>query len=257
MEKPILFNTEMVQAILADRKTVTRRVVKQDIVNRFDIDVDGSAIAYIDQSTGDSYKPTDICKYKVGDILWLRETWADHWLPDGFCTDRFVYKADGKPQLGYYGNYKQGKIDCWIPSIHMPRSAARIFLKVTNVKVERLQDITEEQAKLEGTQFFAPSYRYKMFESKWLNGMCMDCKHSDPFKLDGCKELGRKIKLLENCGCVFGFLLRGDSESLEPARLRFFGYLQHLSYKTMKYDFTYESNPWVWVIEFERVEHNG
>lgn len=129
-EVPILFNTEMVQAILNGRKTVTRRVVKQDIVNRFDIDVEGKVIAYIDQSTGDFYNPTDICKYKVGDIMWVRETFYKSPTHGGWR-----YMNEVNPSSPCAKSWKK------MPSIHMPRSAARIFLKVTDVRVERLQDI--------------------------------------------------------------------------------------------------------------------
>lgn len=147
--KPILFNTEMVRAILDGRKTMTRRVIKdKDITNNFDIDVDGSAYAYINPETGDSCPPTAIAKYQVGDILWVRETWSKD------ENGEYVYRAN-------YGTTEDDSFPPsmfkWKPSIHMPREAARIFLKVTNVKVERLQDITEEDALKEGAKAYGPN----------------------------------------------------------------------------------------------------
>ena len=144
--KPILFNTEMVRAILDGRKTMTRRVIKdKDITNNFDIDVDGSVYAYIDQATGDSYPPTAIAKYQVGDILWVRETWQDMSNDEG----DYVYLADGDKGLTEWSiTTKQLR---WKPSIHMPHEAARIFLRVTNVRVERVQDITIKDIRSEGT----------------------------------------------------------------------------------------------------------
>ena len=143
--KPILFNTEMVRAILDDRKTQTRRLIKdKDITNNFDIDVDGSVYAYIDQATGDSYPPTAIAKYQIGDILWVRETWSRI---DDLPYDNYVYRTD-------YGTTEDDSFPPsmfkWKPSIHMPREAARIFLRVTNVRVERLQEITTEGIEQEG-----------------------------------------------------------------------------------------------------------
>ena len=140
--KPILFSTEMVRAILDGRKTMTRRVIKdKDITNNFDIDVDGSVYAYIDQETGDSYPPTAIAKYQVGDILWVRETWSKD------ENGEYVYRAN-------YGTTEDDSFPPsmfkWKPSIHMPREAARIFLRVTNVRVERLQEITPKDAWEEG-----------------------------------------------------------------------------------------------------------
>jgi len=158
--KPILFSTPMVQAILDGRKTQTRRVIKdKDITNNFDIDVDGSAHAYINPETGDSYPPTAIAKYQVGDILWVRETWYKNY-PHKY--GRYWYRADGEeidmPTI-YGGTVIYGKADGlkWRPSIHMPRDAARIFLLVTNVRVERLQDITEYEAIKEGAKAYGPN----------------------------------------------------------------------------------------------------
>lgn len=135
--KPILFNTEMVQAILEGRKTVTRRVIKdKDIINSWDCENDGTPIAYIDQATGDSYAPTISCPYQPGDIMWVRETWT--YVPDG----SYVYKASVECPDAWRGT--------WHPSIHMPREAARIFLQVKEVRVEQLQDCGSAQAKDEG-----------------------------------------------------------------------------------------------------------
>jgi hypothetical protein len=147
--KPIIFNTPMVQAILAGRKTQTRRVIKdKDITNNFDIDVDGSAYAYINPETGDSYPPTAIAKYQVGDILWVRETWSKD------ENGEYVYRTN-------YGTTEDDSFPPsmfkWKPSIHMPREAARIFLRVTNVRVERLQDISEDEAIKEGAKAYGPN----------------------------------------------------------------------------------------------------
>ena len=138
--KPILFNTDMVRAILEGRKTVTRRVVKP-------------------QPAGDGSKPEPLAKrpgywnawgddyvyrqpHHPGDILYVRETWAA-WSPTYGTAPKIIYKADG---------YSQSQKMRWLPSIHMPREAARIFLRVTDVRVERLQEITEEQAQAEGAK---------------------------------------------------------------------------------------------------------
>lgn len=155
-EKPIIFSTPMVQAILAGHKTMTRRVINPQ---------SGRWVWTIPKSKVHKRCCTEVCTascewwkyllpdqlpYKPGDILWVRETWAQTWTPDSNNIG-FVYKADGKPAaFPYWGNLKQCKDAVWISSIFMPREAARIFLKVTNVKVERLQDITEEDAIKEG-----------------------------------------------------------------------------------------------------------
>jgi hypothetical protein len=160
--KPILFSTPMVQAILEGRKTMTRRIVKPqppDWCKYF-----GTSIftpkGYI-SGRGESpegYGEKFIkCQYGTkGDILWLRETWQKHcietetdentWAATEYkSTGQYVYKAD---------NYILPKDSVvfgkWKPSLFMPKEACRLFLKITNVKVERLQDISEEDAYKEG-----------------------------------------------------------------------------------------------------------
>lgn len=155
--KPILFSTEMVRAILDGRKTVTRRLVKQSQVIGFlpDRCKNGTPdefikekpllfLPYCNMDNNTLIESIYKAPYQVGDILYVRETWL---LGDGCNGEQYYYKADetenSKECRIAYG-YK------WHPSLHMPKEAARIFLKVTDVKVERLQNITEEQAKAEG-----------------------------------------------------------------------------------------------------------
>ena len=133
--KPILFNTDMVRAILKGRKTVTRIVIKdKDIINAWDCESDGTTISFIDQETGDSHPPAFPCQYQPGDILYVRETWARS------MVGTYLYKATNTPII----------LDWWHPSIYMPKEAARLFLRVTDVRVERLRDITEDGARSEG-----------------------------------------------------------------------------------------------------------
>ncbi|MCI9097566.1 MAG: hypothetical protein HFI95_15570 [Lachnospiraceae bacterium] len=153
---PILFNTDMVRAILDGRKTVTRRVIRYKYSNtemKMRTDKYGTRLIEIqkdiegethgknpDGSTWHKLLPyiEKNPPYRKSDTLYVRETWREH--SPGF-DNLFIYKAD----------YADGSVNVkWHPSIHMPKEAARIWLKVTDVKVERLQDITEEQAIKEG-----------------------------------------------------------------------------------------------------------
>lgn len=131
--KPILFSTEMVRAILDGRKSMTRRVIRQSVVDRFVLDSRGNLLGSYTEEAGDAYPTIDDSPYQPGDILWVRETWA----PFG---STYLYKANG-------GGAGGGR---WRPSIFMPREAARIFLRVMDVRAERVQEITEEDAWKEG-----------------------------------------------------------------------------------------------------------
>lgn len=129
--KPILFNTEMVRAIQNGTKTVTRRAVKpQPPATAYVAKIRYSwSWSWWEDSDSHEMKPT----YRPGDILYVRETWGLYHQEPGF----YVYKADKHAGTEFDG-FK------WRPSIHMPREAARIFLRVTDVRVERLQDITDD-----------------------------------------------------------------------------------------------------------------
>lgn len=193
--KPILFNTDMVKAILDGRKSVTRRVVPERILDKYD-EYDDWCNAVMPQ---DIYGAREFereffiknAPYRAGDILYVRETWSE-W------TDGYVYKAwtSPFPQAGRYPD----KMMKWRPSIHMPKEAARIFLRVTDVQVERLRDIGDctKEGVARGTHATAHMNAYDErcdFKALWNSTI----KESD----------------LDRYG--------------------------------------WDANPWVWVIEFERI----
>lgn len=202
MEKPILFNTEMVKAILEGRKTQTRRVVKPQPTQKID-----NKEVWLN-----SGKSLDKPPCKVGDTLWVRETWCQLWKLDGNDqiiegTEKYYYRADGYNPTPFShfpdeNGFSEKDYPTWHPSIHMPRKAARIFLKVTNVRCERLQDITKDGAKAEGCIDF---------NDKIGNGKFEDVCEFDLTARDAFIELWDNI-----------------------------------------YN-NWDANPWVWVIEFERM----
>ena len=133
---PILFNIEMVQALLAGRKTCTRRLVK------FLPGKNPQWTGYIKDGlmlyNGKNEPCIRKAPYQPGDILYVRETWGK-----GYEEGTYIYKADDK--LADLPTFKDSTKLIYRPSIHMPKEAARIWLKVTDVRVERLQDIMEEE----------------------------------------------------------------------------------------------------------------
>ncbi len=219
-ERPILFNGEMVRAILEGRKTVTRRVAKfiareKGLRLNFNGLVPGNylngspASGFVLRSRGAAWNDRTFplkCPFGLpGDRLWVRETFARVGGDPGYLTYRATYPdclPDGleniPPDIATVG-------ERWIPSIHMPRAASRILLEITDVRVERLQAITEEQARAEGI----------------IDGGCTSCGNSEP------------------CGC--------DCPS--PSAVDSFYHL----WKSTGGD--WDSNPWVWVVEFKRVDH--
>ena len=203
--KPILFNTEMVQAILDGRKTCTRRLV------RFLPGENPQWTGYIRDGlmlyNGRNEHCITKAPHQPGDILYVRETFIQ------IAAHTFWYKADGKSWM-----LKDLR---WKPSIHMPKKAARIWLKVTNVRVERLQEITEAQTEEEGFLFTPP---------------CLHRTGENYCDIDG--PCGSKIKYCDmSAGELFGKVL-WDS-TIKKSDIDIYGW---------------DANPWVWVIEFERCE---
>lgn len=184
--KPILFNTEMVRAILDGRKTVTRRVVMPQPEGRPIRMTENSCYpgCYAIEGTPRVIRPP----YQPGDTLWVRETWAKS------MAGTFMYQADDKAIM----------VERWRPSIHMPREAARLFLRVTGVRVERLKDIDGHGILKEG----------------------IDNGKSNP-------AMGTRWENMQSM--AFAELW---NSTLKSADLPLYGWA---------------ANPWVWVIEFERI----
>ena len=166
-ERPILFKGPMVVAIQSGKKTQTRRIVKEQHLPE-------KIPALI----------SSVCPYgKVGDILWAREAWVwegDTGWQDMFPIGSFYYRADFPDGDGPTK---------WKPSIHMPRRACRLHLEITKVRVERLQDISEEDAKAEGVAkgYVGPikgkaHYSYRMgFFNIWEDINGVESLDSDPW----------------------------------------------------------------------------
>ena len=145
--KSILFNTEMVRAILDGRKTCTRRIVKDGIPD----DAMWGYTAFTPKGYiscrgvyADGYGEGFFkLPYQPEDILYVRETWGH---PISLNSNKqYVFRADKIAESGF-----KNDSHIWHPSIHMPKEAARIWLKVTDVRVERLQDMTDDDAEAEG-----------------------------------------------------------------------------------------------------------
>lgn len=142
--KPILFNTEMVRAILDGRKTCTRRICKDanectvPDMEFYNADKRTYAVHnFADKEQMEQLSTAErTCPICTGDILYVRETWKE--APKGY----YYYEDWQKDDIA--------DVTKWKPSIRMPKEAARIWLKVTDVKIERLQDVTEDGAKAEG-----------------------------------------------------------------------------------------------------------
>jgi hypothetical protein len=205
-EKPILFSTPMVRAILDGRKTMTRRVVKGGHGNPAINDFAQGIIMGMSSP------------YFVGDILWVQETWVK--TPNSRCLYRGNYHNGGADDIPantiiYRADYDDREPTVpalkWKPSIFMPREACRLRLRVTGVRVERLQGITEEDARREGVD---------------LHCKIMDCDDYAPTDAHVCKTIGLCYQQ------AFATLW----DNLDDKR----GY-------------DWDSNPYVFVVEFERL----
>lgn len=250
-ERPMLFSGEMVKSILGGQKTMTRRILK----------VDGGGIA--PSFTRVKYKPDLNCKNaadrtngwleirdcpygKVGDRLWVRETFKY-----SLSMGRFdiQFKSDLNVLFGIdlhydilkkFKQYKGEEEDFykWRPSIHMPRLASRITLEITDIRIERLQDITEEDAINEGVQKFRDT-----FSHDW----------------HGLKELQEDESFVN-------YLWHGRFNHGQGNRLSDSWEYQYSNYSSARDSFSslwesingvdsWKANPWVWVVEFKVIEN--
>ena len=172
--KPILFNTEMVRAILDGRKSCTRRICKDaneyvvPDMDFFNADKRTYAVHnFADQEHTEQLSTAErSCPICPGDILYVRETWYK-------SPSRYMYRADYSDTEKFYRDGKEIEMK-WHPSIHMPKEAARIWLRVTDVRVEQLQEMTGQDVLKEGLNSHVhPQASYfdcnqcEMFEKLW------------------------------------------------------------------------------------------
>lgn len=229
-ERPILFNGEMVRAILEDRKTVTRRVIKvqpdttEQLLRERGAWVEGLTLSqHINGAWQSGFIDVDCPHGQPGDRLWVREAFAY-----GLCTpSTMAYRATHKPS-----DLDEGWDDPikWTPSIHMPRWACRILLEITAVRVERLQDINDEQAEAEGC--FFTDYGQRCFHGGRGVRDASECEYPNS-------------KHQQRDGWMWG-KTTSHEQCLGSARWAF----ANLWEKTGG---EWDANPWVWCIEFKRV----
>ena len=149
--RPIIFSVGMARALWEGRKTQTRRVLREQPVPGHRVarvlrrpDGEPAFHAFERRSPHDAYLGDIKVPYATGDLLWVRETWAG-WCGLTYSTDRVVYRASSE--------HLKSPLAGWRPSIHMPRRASRMTLEVTAVRVERVQGISEADAKAEGVRW--------------------------------------------------------------------------------------------------------
>lgn len=242
--KQILFNADMVRAILAGRKTQTRRKVKgldgcdpymaepaceaYETLEQWEFTY-GGVLPLTCGGRYDAYRPVK-APYALGDILYVRETWCGWYLPDGKW--RYCYKATdpegNRAPIGLEYD-DEWAVRPWRPSIHMPKAAARIFLRVTGLRAERLQSISEDDVVAEGAE---PLIQCP-FECRAVNpdGTTGDMCWNTPGYCARCDYVGKSR------GELFGEIVW--NRTIKTSALPRYGW---------------DANPWVWMIEFERCD---
>lgn len=226
--RPMLFNEQMVRAIRKNEKTATRRLANQAAAEK----ALKSPFRKEHPEFSDEMVIAKLCTppCEVGDILYVRETWCftdcvgcDAGL-EGRCDgeNAVLYEDPACIREGcfhYRESFPDPSIMVWRPSIHMPKEAARLFRKVTEVRVERLQDITVEQIRKEGIRL---TPREEECHCQWAFPGCrkMDCSNRDAY---------------------LPAIYTSKFAKLWDSTIREDRYLEN----------SFEANPWVWVIEFE------
>lgn len=231
--KPILFNTAMVRAILDGEKTCTRRLIKNKYTNtdiKFWEHKGKKILVYAQNDVPEPKINEDGSKtmkvrymeeieapFKVGDILCVRETWQEAINKESDLLEPVYYEQMLRENV-IYTDLDDEPIK-WRPSIHMPKKYARIFLKVTSVRAERLKDITEQGCFNEGIREFTKDGIVKKYDTE-----------PNMYSWEKMPRTPREA-----------------FEKLWNSTLQLKG-------KWNGWTNLFEFNPWVWVIEFERVE---
>ena len=265
-EIPILFSTEMVRAILAGRKTMTRRVIKPQPDGRHRrVDFEYGFLKESSRINGCwEVERRSKCPYgQPGDLLWVRETWyyENHMhdltagepdLPGGLYSHRFIFRASIPDYPVDVGVGEHG----WKPSIFMPKIAARLWLEVVSVRVERLQDITEDDAIAEGlaclTKDNGITYKYGIPDSDGLPGND-DCGwHWHNWDTDPIKAFHT---LWDSINAKPKAVLQTVDDHTEI--ISYVSYPWEDIQETREYrgkPWVVCGNPWLWVVEFRRGE---
>jgi len=200
--KPIIMSTEDVRVLLDGRKTTVRMPIRTPHGGALEVHADIAGVPRLCERCGDRCRGLTP-PYEIGDVLWVRETWGDY----GGCTSYYVYRADYPYGAKGYWHEKEHINWCdfpkWNSPVTMPREATRLFLRVKDVRVERVRDISNADRLAEGIRLIANS----------ANDLLNDYKTA---------EMGREA-----------FKARWDA-------------------RNAKRGYGWDSNPWVWVIEFER-----
>lgn len=219
-EYPILFSSQMVRGILDGRKTQTRRVVKMEATDAWEVDCQTQNAVYFRLKDRPDISSTRIgCPYgEVGDKLWVREnvrtlvcqshnkTWEYGEFEIEYIADRTIISCPEEHEEWWRHNWHKRPATT-IPSIHMPKWACRLWLEITNIRVERVQDISEADANAEGSCPAIGPIARGLYESTMGEVV-------GPTFRDGFHELWDSINA--------------------------------------KRGFGWEVNPWVWVIEFRK-----
>jgi hypothetical protein len=238
-----IFSAEEVRAILEGRKTRTTRVIKK---------LSHCPVHGIDPIFSHGYLRCNGCdhfgvkpRHKPGDIIYVREAWKWHQLP-GVGKGAYIFKADARPENAL------AWIEGWKPSTHMPRKAARIFLRVTDVKVQRVQDASEEEAIAEGvTRLFDYLSDYEFEEwRKRIHRVNPDItpvkeKHEQPFtNYLWHGHIGRGITQAQSDAW------RYQMSAYKSARESFSSLWEKVNARR---GYGWDANPLCWVYEFERL----
>lgn len=209
-EHPILFSAPMIKAILNGSKTQTRRIIK------------GNALAWLEGGFSPEFcghPENNVCPYGyAGDRIWVRETWQYYRPFAEDATDKVIYRADVDncdqcPVTIDGATVFVNPRDRWKPSIHMPRKASRILLEVVSVRIEKLQDISEQDAIAEGVESW--------IETRWKSKPThYKIYHNEP---------GDESTYSSTAKCSYETL-----------------------WQSINGPDSWDANPWVWVVEFKR-----